>query len=281
LKEEYILVLGGTSLCAIGSMKVTRKHRAYEYIREKLLHGSLSGGDRLSPEVLARELGISHIPVREAIGQLQSEGLVVQIPHHGTFVRQPDRREVEELVEIRGAIERRAAAQAARRVSDGELDELQKLVRAMHDLVEGIGPAGATDGGSPLSDWAALDMRFHTVLYNAAGNRQLHGVIGNLVMRTSGYGWSAFHVINWTNLLEVFRANYRLHRDVFLAVRRHDPQAARRAMAAHTRRACKNLLIRFDWISRMHETQAAEDGPSPDSLRNLVRTMERQCVRDS
>ena len=58
----------------------TLKQRAYSYIRQAMATGTLSAGDRLSPAALAREIGISHIPVREAISQLHSEGLVDQSP---------------------------------------------------------------------------------------------------------------------------------------------------------------------------------------------------------
>ena len=82
--------------------KQSLKERAYEYIRSRLVEGSLRGGDHLSPVELGQKLGISHIPVREAISRLISEGLVVQLGRQGSFVRKIDRRELIELVELPG-----------------------------------------------------------------------------------------------------------------------------------------------------------------------------------
>ncbi len=245
-------------------MKVTRKQRAYEYIRAGLLQGNLGAGDRLSPEALAREIGISHIPVREALGLLQSEGFVVQIPHRGTFVRQPDRREVEEVMGVRGLLECHAAARAARRIRATGLSELRRIVKAMRELVEAIRVADPVEGWASLPRWGELDMAFHAQVFEATGNRQLLGVVRSLVMRMSGYGYGAYRPTNWEGLLEGFAGNYRVHRDVYRAVRRRDPYAARRAMAAHMRRARQNLLIRFDRISRTHDAATARADASPD-----------------
>ncbi len=240
-------------------MKQTRRQRAYDYIREKLLHGSLGVGDRLSPEALAREIGTSHIPVREALGQLDREGLVVQIPHRGTFVRQPDRREVEEVMELRGLLECHAASRAARRIGDAELEELRTVVRAMREVVAEIRASEPGKGWALLSRWGALEIAFHRILFDAAGNRQSGAMARNLVMRMSGYGYGAYRPTKWTDLLEGFAGNYRVHREVYLAVRSRDPRAARRAMQAHMRRARKNLLVRFEGVLRTLETAGVQD----------------------
>ena len=70
------------------------KLRAYEHIRQKLFDGNLEEGDRLSPVELGAEIGVSHIPVREVITQLASEGLVVQGARQGAFVKQMQRQEL-------------------------------------------------------------------------------------------------------------------------------------------------------------------------------------------
>ena len=91
-------------------MKFTQRENAYQQIRQRLLDGGLPAGVRLSPTALAREIGISHIPVREAITQLQSEGLVVHFAHRGTFVKGMDRQELVDMIEIRSVLECYAAA---------------------------------------------------------------------------------------------------------------------------------------------------------------------------
>jgi DNA-binding GntR family transcriptional regulator len=85
---------------ADGTIRLTNKQRAYRYIRDRLQDQTLAAGQRLSSALLAKEMGISLIPVREALSQLHSEGLVAHKPHRGMFVRQLDREVMEELFEV-------------------------------------------------------------------------------------------------------------------------------------------------------------------------------------
>ena len=104
---------------------LTLKQHAYEVIRTKILSGVLKPGSRLSDELLARELGISRSPVREAISQLASEGMVDYRPRTGAYVKGPDRCELEELYEIREPLERYAARKAAAGISPEGIARLE------------------------------------------------------------------------------------------------------------------------------------------------------------
>ena len=84
-------------------MATTLKQRAYEYIRRQLLNGELSPGSRLCNRTLAEQIGMSFIPVREAISQLASEGLIEHRPRLGAFVLDPSREQIEELYDFREA----------------------------------------------------------------------------------------------------------------------------------------------------------------------------------
>ena len=90
-------------------MSSSLKQLAYQHLRTRLLSGALPPGQRISAYDSAKELGISQTPVREAIGLLESEGLVHQIPKLGVFVRRPDRREIAELYDLRILLEGFAA----------------------------------------------------------------------------------------------------------------------------------------------------------------------------
>src|SRR5664279_3819532 len=107
-------------------MKLTQRENAYRHIRNKVASGMFSTGERIYPVHLAREIGISLIPVREAIGQLQSEGLIVHKPHRGIFVKEIERRDLVDLIEFRTILESAAAANAARRISAAQLRELEE-----------------------------------------------------------------------------------------------------------------------------------------------------------
>lgn len=106
----------------------TQTENSYARLREKLVAGELAPGQRLVNRSLADEFEVSVIPLREAINRLASEGLVNQIPGAGAFVHSPDGRELQELLIFRESIESTAAAEAARHISDRELDALQAVL---------------------------------------------------------------------------------------------------------------------------------------------------------
>ncbi len=95
---------------------------ATELIRQAILDGRLEPGSRLKEEELARELGISRTPVREALLMLQAEGLIETTPNRGAVVRTHDADDLIDLYQLRALLEGYAARQAATRVSGHELD---------------------------------------------------------------------------------------------------------------------------------------------------------------
>jgi DNA-binding GntR family transcriptional regulator len=113
------------------------QQRAYHYIRDRIVEGSLPGGDKLNPAAIAEDLGISRMPVREAIVQLDAEGLVTNRPNRGAIVTPLHPEDVEELFEMRAALEGIAARHAAERCTDIDLHELsiiaERMARAEHD----------------------------------------------------------------------------------------------------------------------------------------------------
>jgi DNA-binding GntR family transcriptional regulator len=125
-------------------------------LREAIIDGRLRPGERVRQEVVARHLGTSRIPVREALRQLEAEGLVVLVPHSGARVAQLDFAELTELYRIREAIEPMAIAESAPHLGDDQLAEL-------HALVEEIERA-ADDPAS----WLEADRLFHLKSYAAA-----------------------------------------------------------------------------------------------------------------
>ena len=111
---------------------------AYARLIDDIKAGTLKPGDRLTEADLARRLGLSRTPVREAIRQLESDGLVTHVPRVGAAMRKLDYREVSELYEMRAVLEATAARFAARAASDIELTELETIndeMRAARDDV--------------------------------------------------------------------------------------------------------------------------------------------------
>jgi DNA-binding GntR family transcriptional regulator len=251
-------------------MKPTQREIAYRHIRRKLIDGMLSSGARLSPVTLAEEIGISHTPVREAISQLESEGLVVYSAHRGAFVKNLTRRELVEVIDIRTTLECHAAAEAARRISPDQLRELDERWLDFCQIMAAIVDADNRDMAERSAAWSLADLRFHMVLFRAAGNRLALRVIEDNRIMTLMF----CRRVESPGILEDRSAdhekNFQVHKDIHDAVCRRDPKAARRAMAMHMRRARKNLLDHFDGMPRPRESESRLPEDFPESARDAV-----------
>src|SRR2546421_6975169 len=112
---------------------------ATELIREAILDGRLPPGQRLKEEELARELGISRTPVREALLVLQTEGLVDAAPNRGAAVRSHDVDDLEDLYQLRALLEGYAARRAAANITDAALPALWASCERSETLIKGEG----------------------------------------------------------------------------------------------------------------------------------------------
>ena len=119
---------------------------------------------------LAEELGVSRTPIREAIRKLELEGLVLMVPRKGAYVATFSMKDVVEVFEIRGALEGLAAALAAERITDEELEELQRQLVKSSELIE----------QADLNGMVEVDTGFHQILYQASRNQRLAQIINNL-----------------------------------------------------------------------------------------------------
>lgn len=136
----------------------TLRNHIQKTIRANILNGTYKPGDRLNESHLAREFNTSRIPVREALSQLQEQGLVMSHERRGMFVIELSETEVQQINSMRIVLEAEAMKLARANMTPAILAELQDLVAQM-DAWEG-----------PLADAAALDRRFHAVIWRAAGN---------------------------------------------------------------------------------------------------------------
>ncbi|HKG37601.1 MAG TPA: GntR family transcriptional regulator [Conexibacter sp.] len=135
-----------------------------ELLRERLLSGAFSPGQRIVEAELARQLNISRGPVREALAQLKAEGLVHEEPRRGSFMAELTDDDVREVYELRAALETRAAALIIE-----HRDE--EAIAALERVIEGLRAAAADDDREAF---ARLDTCFHDELCRRSGNTRLH-----------------------------------------------------------------------------------------------------------
>ncbi|UUZ44198.1 GntR family transcriptional regulator [Janibacter limosus] len=124
---------------------MARSDGVYESLRSRILSGEHAPGSRLPEESLSEVLGVSRTPVRSALHRLADEGLVVLEPRRGAFVAEFTRADVDEVFELRGLLERRAAARAALHRSADRVTRLSELVEEMHRLAAQPGPSRRDD----------------------------------------------------------------------------------------------------------------------------------------
>ncbi|WP_424931848.1 GntR family transcriptional regulator [Amaricoccus macauensis] len=187
---------------------------AYQRLLEEVRAGRLNPGDRLRETELAERLGVSRTPIREAIRQLEADGIVTHVPRQGATVRSLDYAEVMELYEMRAVLEGTAARLAARAASDIEIEELF----AMNIELE-------RRGNTPEA--FVLNRQFHGALLDAAKNRFLARSMASL--------HKALMILGPTTLTEAERAEKAVeeHYGVLEAIRARDGGLAEAAMRAH------------------------------------------------
>lgn len=222
---------------------LTLKQHVCQIIREKLLSGAVKPGSRLSDDLLARELGISRSPVREALGQLASEGLIEQRPRAGAFVKQLDRREVEELYEIREALERYAVRKAAAGIRAESLAQLRRLCREMRSFVRQHPKCGTKIALAELRRRiSSNDLAFHSLILEAAENRQMTKLVTDfkILMQIFVHFVPAKHD-DFQGLINT----YRYHRRITQALHKRDAKTAAVWMVRHIRAAKRRVLADF------------------------------------
>ena len=146
------------------------RDEGFNTLREAILKGDLKPGERLMELQLASKLGVSRTPIREAIRMLEQEGLAVTTPRKGAEVAKMTLKDMEDVLEIRDALDELAVRIACQKISDEQLKQLED----MKELFE-----KSTQTGN-VKKIAEADVTFHDVIYEATGNPKLVTLLNNL-----------------------------------------------------------------------------------------------------
>jgi DNA-binding GntR family transcriptional regulator len=147
-------------------------------LREKILCGEIGEGEQLRQDALAAEYGVSRIPLREALRQLEAEGLVSFFPHRGAVVSTLSTAEIGELFEIRALIEPDILKRAIPKLTSDHLERAQELLEAARI---------AFKDDSNVSRWGELNWQFHSTLYAPAVRPQSMAIIEKLNVNIDRY----------------------------------------------------------------------------------------------
>ncbi|MGH7485527.1 MAG: GntR family transcriptional regulator, partial [bacterium] len=150
------------------------QEKAYLFVRKKIASGELLPGAILSEASIARELGNSRGPLREAIRQLTAEGFLRQTPNRSSVVMEFSRRDIAELYELREALEVYAVGQAAAHgARPTELEVFQRLVDEVLVLRDKLQASGKRRlDAAQMRRFVQIDLNFHSLLVRAAANRR-------------------------------------------------------------------------------------------------------------
>lgn len=229
----------------IGSLR----NEAYDRIRAKLALGQLAAGSEISEPMLAEMLGISRTPVREALQQLEVEGLVLRNPKRKTVVRMPDRRDILDLYEVREAVEVFAAGLAAERRTTTDLERLRYLCAEMKAIATDLQKSGAEAlSEAKLRRLLAADMGFHLMLIQAAGNRHIMKIVADSHVLSRVFG-----APRREHDVKVVKDNFRVHKDILRAVEASDSKRASELMARHIQTTLQETLEYFDSLQEQPE----------------------------
>ena len=142
----------------------------FKTLREAILRGDLKPGERLMELQLAAKLGVSRTPIREAIRMLQQEGLAVTIPRRGAEVAAMTEKDMEDVLQVREALEILAVQLASEKITKEQIAELEERLKAFEQAVE----------TAEVKQIAQSDIDFHDLIYTAAENPRLVVLLNNL-----------------------------------------------------------------------------------------------------
>ncbi|MEI6126126.1 MAG: GntR family transcriptional regulator [Pseudomonadota bacterium] len=202
------------------------RRRVFAVIEEAVLNGSYKQGESLIESKLASELGVSRTPIREALTQLEHEGLVQLIPNKGALVTGISPKDIQDIYTIRKLVEGLAARWAAEHITEEETKELQEAV----DLEEFY------TSKADIEHLIQLDSRFHQGIYKASKSRPLMYMLQTF-----------HHYIQRARTQSIGspgRAQKALeeHKAILQAISARDGEKAERLTAAHIQKAQASLL---------------------------------------
>ena len=208
--------------------------KVFHKIRKDILSGVYSDKEELKEKTIGDELGVSRTPVREALRQLELEGLVTIIPNKGAYVTGVSLKDIQDIYEIRSLLEGLCAQWAAKHITGEQLAQLEEIIFS-------------GEFHSAKENWEQvleLDNRFHELLYEASGSKELEHVLKDY----HSYVQRARRVtLAHPDRVHASNAEHKLIVD---ALKAHDSDAAEKYARQHIRYTISNM-DKFGWENLM------------------------------
>ena len=207
------------------------RQAVFASIRDAILDGRFRPGERLSEGAVAEQLGVSRSPIREALRELEKEGLVTSWPNRGVAIAAPTPDELREIYAIRGALERLAVREAVAAATPEDVAALRRIVEQMRATRD-----------ADRSALVHLDVSFHGKVREIARNRRLEAMLGGLDAQIRlAMAYSAATEAGGLNVDTLIAE----HAELFAAIEAGDGPGAEALMARHIKNARERLLARL------------------------------------
>ena len=204
----------------------TIRRRIYEHLREQLLNGQIPPRQHLIEAKIAKELGTSRTPVREALHSLELEGLIESIPRVGYVVKPINEDEVEEICEIRAAIEGLAARWAIEKAHKKLVVELEKNISISEDKVS----------KGDVRAFVDMDAQFHEIISKFSGSQRLLELAQTLRRHMLRYRIQSIFLVD--NVLRAIDG----HKGILRAIEKRNFEEVNKAIQHHMEQVKKDVL---------------------------------------
>ena len=228
----------------------TKQMFVYHALRDAIMRCELKPGQRLVTDSIARQLSVSHIPVREALQLLQAEGLVDNIAHTGASVAPISRDSIVETFTVLEGLEMVATRTAAERMSDQDWEALAAIVSRMDEILR----------GGEHEEWGDLNTQFHRTIAEMAGMPLLY----DMTERALGQ-WDRIRRYFFTSVVEHrIIQSQKEHHAILDALRRRDIPALEQLIKIHNQNAMAAYTAHLAAQPAAPSEHAEPPGVAPD-----------------
>jgi GntR family transcriptional regulator, rspAB operon transcriptional repressor len=210
------------------------REQVYNHLRTMVLSGKIEAGKRLVETTLAKEMGVSRTPVREALHKLGLEDLVRPVARMGYIVNDLSEYDIEDLFATRAAIEQLAARCALEKITSDDLEKIEKNLAKTDQILK----------AGQRKKMIGLDTEFHDIICKASRSKRLYQIAQMLREHMLRFRQSCLH------LPEIAKKARDGHHEILTAIKLKDPKKLNRAMSAHMENTKRDIL---NYLQRLRE----------------------------
>jgi DNA-binding GntR family transcriptional regulator len=225
-------------------MRETFQEKAYNWVRNKIRQNFYQPGMPLKEEVLAKEIGISATPVREALRRLEREGWVESLPYKGCFFKKYTLDELRELCILRESVEVACVSEILKNATDSDWKRLDDIISTGEKIVEEINEGKENPDVLEIKI-REFDEQFHSAFIDASHCKQLISLAETWNVQIQGFASRPFFN-NQTKALEQFHYVVDQHKATCTALKLNWEQATRELVRAHISTSFEHLLEQLE-----------------------------------